>query len=369
MTPAPEVVFQNFNYRTQPNLPNSRECRKPPDNGALDTLAKQIGGRLREAGGQSTPKYTHLLFMVMGWNTDQAESVRNFNQLATNILRTNKGDERFRPLLIGVSWPSMWKLGSWWFLPDAAVSSSSFWAKKDQADQLGRRILAPLLIKAVLQARSETRTNIPVVMIGHSFGARALSAMFRPWQSVFRDITPWDWDSCYEPEPSEAWSFTSADRLVLLQGAVDIADVLGKESLLPSLLRPGSLTATMTASQFDSAVPTAFWANYIGNIETFRRACGPGAPASSEYDISSISCGEAVGSQKCLNDADEIAIDPNRVRDRRTIYYQNASRLINCRTPFGGGGAHSDVFRAETGIFLWNEIHAPSRPVMSESGT
>ena len=364
---APQVVFQNFNEGVQIALPSSRECPPPPDNGAIDAIAESINRDLRETEGPK-PKYTHLLVMVMGWNTDQAESVRNFNQLATNIqlathtVHATEGQKDFRPLVIGVSWPSTWKLNGWWIIPDAVVSASSFWAKKDQADQLGRRVLAPLLINAVLKARSELFAKIPVVVIGHSFGARALSAVFRPWESAFRGVVPWDRDSCYKPEPN-AFSFRDGDRLILLQGAVDISDVIGNDSILPALLRTDSLTAIMTASQFDSAVPTAFWANYIGNIETFRQACGESAKASPDYDLGSIGCGDAVsdqwGLQRCRNTAEMIKLDSSRQSDRHKIYYKNASRLINCRTPLGGGAAHSDIFRPETGSFLWNQIRVP----------
>ena len=48
--------------------------------------------------------------------------------------------------------------------------------------------------------------------------------------------------------------------------------------------------------------------------------------------------------------------DPGMEMAGKQLRYFEASRMINCNQYATGGGAHSDIFRRETGRFLMGEI-------------
>ena len=62
--------------------------------------------RLDDAGAGAG--YTHLVVMVMGWNTPQVQAFRNFGSLMGHLHAAAGGDRAFRPLFVGVTWPSFW---------------------------------------------------------------------------------------------------------------------------------------------------------------------------------------------------------------------------------------------------------------------
>ncbi len=68
---------------------------------ALDRLKQDIHEKMQKHS------YTHIVVGMMGWNTDQEEAVRNFNSVAKNV-KLAAGKEAFRPLFIGLTWPSKW---------------------------------------------------------------------------------------------------------------------------------------------------------------------------------------------------------------------------------------------------------------------
>ncbi|MEO5355546.1 MAG: hypothetical protein H7835_20400 [Magnetococcus sp. XQGC-1] len=77
---------------------------------ALDQLALSIRKDLD--GGQ----FTHVVVIVMGWNTPQEEAFRNFNSIVSKTRRSaNKDKNRthgaspFNPLVVGVTWSSKWE--------------------------------------------------------------------------------------------------------------------------------------------------------------------------------------------------------------------------------------------------------------------
>lgn len=104
--------------------------------------------------------YSHILVIVMGWNTSQSEAVRNFNDITGNIItasfeqrkeadtnpsaklnrmvvtrsrviepKEEKYNRDFRPLVIGITWPSYWSTG--------LVNVVSYPNKANDADELG----------------------------------------------------------------------------------------------------------------------------------------------------------------------------------------------------------------------------------------
>ena len=318
--------------------------------------------------------YTHVFLIVMGWNTQQEKAIRNYNAIVTNLAvevqnRTTKG-QRFKPLVIGVSWPSQWDLDSEWsFIPAAVVRSASFFTKKEQAEEIGQKILIPLIEQAILPARARAgkQTQTALVMIGHSFGARAMVA------GLQEPHTP-------PAVPEEA--FQEGDRLVLLQGAVQLHEMFEpgegatKRALVPRLQNT-PLRVVMTASVHDTAVHAAFWGWYTGDEQTYRAACGERdadgtvAPTPAYFrslDLSGFGCQHAIrpgawGLGLCQTTFPPgPPHEPSRPMNGARIRYWNASWMINCASHLSGGGAHSDIYRREFARFLLQEIGFPSGP-------
>jgi len=101
---------------------------------ALDHLRAALDARLADPTG-----YSHVLVIAMGWNTGQEEAVRNFNSLTNAAL--NAAAPGFKPLVIGVTWPSKW--ASAWL--DPVFKLASFPNKAHDADELGGTWLGVLL--------------------------------------------------------------------------------------------------------------------------------------------------------------------------------------------------------------------------------
>jgi hypothetical protein len=174
---------------------------------ALDELAKDMEARIvtrqitaaeQSSAGSTThavgsgAAYTHIVVVVMGWNTVQEEAVRNINSLVWNMERVH--DERppspepFNPLVIGVTWPSQWN--SDWI--DPAVKILSFPTKAGDADEVGMSWLGVLLHDTLPTVRRLVRDKLPemkskpVVVLGHSFGAKASSVAVCAGPAVIR---------------------------------------------------------------------------------------------------------------------------------------------------------------------------------------
>lgn len=133
---------------------------------ALESLRSDLRRRLKENS------YSHALVMAMGWNNDQKESIRRFNRINAN-LRFAAGDSaEFKPLVVGVTWPSVWFGGSK-ILPAKKLGHvTSYGNKAHDADEVGYT-WANMIVNQLLPAELPAKTKI--VLIGHSFGARLLS--------------------------------------------------------------------------------------------------------------------------------------------------------------------------------------------------
>lgn len=353
--PAPCLLYSIYTLteKARLNAEPLQSCRAPGGDDYATILYNSLKHRLLEHD------YSHIILMVMGWNTDQQEAVKNYNQIAGNIQlawrqnlaqnRGNPGKVPFNPLVIGVSWPSEWLLGDWSTIPAALVRGASFAAKKDQADEVGRGFLQPILTRAILPARMDSARQIPLVMIGHSFGARALAAMFFNY---------------HEYQGADSLAFLARDKLIMLEGAFDISELFDANGLLASLKGRSAndvLDVTMTASFEDTAFDLAIWGNYLGDSRTFTKVCSRPPSLDEPQLANAIECGEAVsdeswGLQLCNTVPKTVPIDESRVTTVGHVRYLDASKLINCQTPFGGGGAHDDFYRPEMGRFLADEI-------------
>lgn len=145
---------------------------------ALDRLYDAIKAKL----DQARPAYTHILVASMGWNNDQVESVRRYNALLGNLIAqarlegTPEG-QKFNPLVIGLTWPSVWGGDSFFNTINLITHVVSYPNKANDADEIGYTI-ANYLVNNILY-RLKLEHELKIVLIAHSLGARILSrAMF-----------------------------------------------------------------------------------------------------------------------------------------------------------------------------------------------
>ncbi|MDR7009673.1 hypothetical protein [Paraburkholderia strydomiana] len=353
---------------------------------ALKPLETQLTRDVKANG------YTHILVIVMGWNTSQDEAIRNFNDIAGNIVDAayeeklikdgKKGDtgkkdisrkpvsSPFRPLVVGVTWPSFWTSG--------VANFFSYPNKADDADELGLSWLNVLLYRTlpcVLKstAGANGKITLRTVLIGHSFGARAAT------RALFSSPVL-EQDSTENGKPPAS----VVDLAVGLQGAVSI------NRFVPSTSEEGApyrnfanLTGTrvvLTASDKDQATAWPSWYPAAGSIHSYRKACDgsnteyanvfscwtardiSGSDASNEpehksklYRPSRLCPG---GITDCTISEDEEA----KLAENKVMYIDTSAGITEFNTPGSGGGAHSDIYRLPMGRLLWHliHVHAPT---------
>ncbi|RRJ82919.1 hypothetical protein [Aestuariirhabdus litorea] len=293
---------------------------------ALNRLAISLRARIAAARRDGTP-FSHILVLTMGWNTVQEEALRNFNSIIKNIRLA--GGKAFNPLVIGVTWPSQWQ--SDWLGP--LYKLVSFPVKARDADELGLSWLGVLLHDTLPRADN----RLPVVVIGHSFGSRAASMATCVGPAI-------------HPPGGEAITPKPFPHLTLinLQGAFQIERLLGsggdRKIIFPGRCAnasQGDSRIFLTASVHDQAMDTAFWGVYAGNDKSYRRFCEQTTPP--------FNCLRA----RASGELESQAVNGS------PISYIDASELIYQNAYLSGGGAHSDIYRPEHGVLLWQLIAPP----------
>jgi len=258
-------------------------------------------------------RYTHLLVVVMGWNTIQEEATRNINSLTLQVVRASEG--KIRPLVVGVTWPSEW--GSDWV--DPLFKLASFPVKATDADEVGLTWLGVLLHDVIPQ----DTVRKPVAVIGHSFGSRASAVATCIGPAIYRDSM--------EFKPKQV------NLLFNFQGAFGTSRLFEESEgrfKLPKRCA-NAQQFVMTASKHDQAVTMAVWGKYAGGQNSFNDYCS--------RNIDDLACAVA--------DKDgQLQYRPERSSGR--ITYVDASELITDNAYGTGGGAHSDIYRFEHGRLL-----------------
>lgn len=281
---------------------------------ALNLLGKDLDLTL------ASLRPTHLVVYAMGWNTYQTEAVENFRDLARQLnaaaQAAGASGTAFRPLVIGITWPST---------GTPLISGSDFGIKAKDADEVGAVWINTLLHREIKPLKQ--RHGFKVVVVGHSFGARATSRATFSWPLVSQEmgVPP------------------VVDLLVSLQGAysyqrfaavaADSKDVDGSEQAPYRDFTTAAGTVAITASTHDTAVTSAGHAPYfVGSIDAFDRS-KTGPQASRFTHVRARADGRIEG----------LACGPQKV------LYIDASDLIKDNKPGTGGGAHSGVFTSEIG--------------------
>ncbi len=342
---------------------------------ALVSLQDNLTKDLRQGN------YTHVLVIVMGWNTAQQEAIRNFNDLTGNLMAASleaaSGQQEspidrtraiqplakdrpagnFRPLVIGVTWPSYWS--------NSFGNVFSYSNKANDADEIGLSWLNKLLNETIPLSLQASGSHARVVALGHSFGARAMtravfsSPALAPLQGSF---------------PDQSMVSSSVDLAVGLQGAMSInrfAAQLGSEGApYRDYARLDKTKVVLTAATEDSATgaPFVVWTDPAGSIGSYRKAC---AQAGSVYqpifdcmtasDTSAIPGGRfevcKYGQAGCADPFDGTG------QGHKVAYIDASNGITQFNSPGSGGGAHSDIYRLPMGRLLWKlvEQYAPAR--------
>lgn len=330
--------------------------------------------------------FTHFVIVVMGWNTSQDEAIRNFNDIVGNMMdaaedmpfsrrfeeHSGKGQKPFRPLVLGVTWPSYWNTSK--------LNIFSYFDKADDADELGLTWLNVLVNRTiplvVAQAQKDRNGNaasgskLRIVLIGHSFGARAaMRALFSgpvldpPAIKVAAGAV-----GASVPNPM-------VDLAVGLQGAVSVNRFMQDRSSEGAPYRDFAHIGTkivLTASDKDEATNAPFWYEPSGSARTWKKYCSSAkdvfqcwhASDSTTYgqdgrvasgDFTVCPAGDA---DKCVPEL-TFPYDPE---DHHVLYLNTTDGITKYNTPDTGGGAHSDIYRLPMGRLLWTLTQTYARP-------
>lgn len=320
-------------YRSSATAPPVRDCNpeQPPEIASKDAYSSGWKGMdaLQQALNVdiASRAYTHIVVVVMGWNTVQEEAVRNINSIIRGIKHASEGSPgAFNPLVIGVTWPSQWN--SPWL--DPIYKLTSFGTKAKDADEVGLTWLGVLLGNTIPRANIQAKGSLPVVAIGHSFGARAatMAACDGP---VIADGSG--------PRSSKQ----TVDLLINYQGAFLTDRLLDKGP--DGALRdkcPRARSIALTSSKNDTAVKRALWGLYAGSEESYLEYCS--VPSTLINCVKANAAGQTI---------------PPPTFGRRVTYI-NSDALITYNAFYTGGGAHSDIYRDEQGVLSWSLIKALS---------
>jgi hypothetical protein len=320
----------------------------------------------------------------MGWNTSQDEAIRNFNDIVGNMMdaaedkqfsarfKDGGADERepFRPLVLGVTWPSYWNTSK--------LDIFSYFDKADDADELGLTWLNVLVNRTiplvVAQAQKDANgnpapgSNLRVVLIGHSFGARAaMRALFSgpvlnpPVVRVAPEVGP-------VPDPM-------VDLAVGLEGAVSVNRFIKDKSSEGAPYRDFAQIGTkivLTASDKDEATNAPVWYEPSGATRTWKKVCNS---AKNVFDCWNASDAINYGQDGKIASGDftvcPAGVDgkcvpestfPQDSNDRRVLYVNTTDGITTYNTPGTGGGAHSDIYRLPMGRLLWTLTETYAHP-------
>lgn len=282
-------------------------------------------------------KYTDVIVISMGWNTNQIEAVQNFNSLVHQLKKAAKSDAAFNPYVIGITWPSEW-VSSW---IEPIVRGISVANKANDADEVGVGWMRAIIQHGVLEVTQDPRYKTTrVTVLGHSFGARATSMavchagiLEAPADRGFSNVAP--------APNSVSW-------LIGLQGAYSL------NRYLPSGAGPYGvsygdcpavknhlLTASENdnAAQFSSEVLRA--SPFAGQISAWHSM-----KDGIHSQMFNFFTADSHGGVKLVEG----------LSSGRKWNYIDASNLVFYNAYGTGAGAHSDIYRAPMGLMLWNFI-------------
>ena len=276
-----------------------------------DELALEISSAV------ASGKYTHVVIASTGWNNYPEKAMNTYNSWIRYIAQAAKADgAEFKPYFIGMTWPSLWQ---------GAAFPFSIFNKANDADELGVGNINYLLWKAVMPAAKAGERKLPVVMIGHSLGARLVSRA-----AYSRKLL----NTC----PSNG----NVDVLIALQGAFRInrfaGNGAGTDGCIYNIDDPVNKFIA-TTSKYDGAMSWGFWSTYIGHHKTPQH----------------------IGDVRYRQNFQTVTVNDQGIASSfgdGPYVIANADKMIWRIPPGGRGleGAHSDMKDKEAGLFMWSFI-------------
>ncbi len=293
----------------------------------------------------ASKSHSHILVICMGWNTDQQESIRNFNSLYGYLMEAAKSDPAFKPLVIGITWPSEW----------AGFQPLSYPVKADDADETGLVWVSYLLKKVLFPVQAAADSVSPssapkLVLIGHSFGTRVLT----------RALASIKYESKAQGSDSE-----KVNLFIGLQGAFSARRFVdtpwyrkGLEGAPYRELRKLRTRFVFTWSSHDKANPVA---GYVTGASHIGGEFGYVLAEKNGEIFENLDSG-FVDKLASLRGGDESSLTALKNKAMEKILLADASNIIKDH-PYGKGGyAHSDIYKPEIGRFMWNLIRAYALP-------
>jgi len=256
--PKPIYVSHLYAYRDRNSCslysvyPESRMCAgqkqaaQPGFISGIDALVSAFDSHIKPA--LTSGRFTHVMFMAMGWHNDQQVSVCRYNAISEATQRASKAMKRpFKPYIVGVTWPSAWFSASPVDFIDTAGHLGSVFNKADDADEVGY-LVGNLIANRLIPLANQHQ--IPFVALGHSFGTRIIN------RSVFsRDLLRGG-PVGSGPELTIALQPAHSIFRFLPRGGVEghpFVKLDGLDSVLVA-----------TSSVHDTATPLAIWSRYVG---------------------------------------------------------------------------------------------------------
>ncbi|CUH78931.1 hypothetical protein [Tropicibacter naphthalenivorans] len=173
---APDVLHSAYSHSAFGTWDNEPGNAYEAGWQALDRMQGQILDDIAAAKARGHP-FTHIAFLAMGWNNDQFEALDRYNAIVHHTRRAAQAQgQRFHPLVIGITWPSVWGGTSVVDLANRALHIGSYPVKADDADEIGYGI-ANHVMNAILP-HIEAQTGLRTIAIGHSMGARMMTRAY-----------------------------------------------------------------------------------------------------------------------------------------------------------------------------------------------
>ena len=304
-------------------------------------LAVQIHGNLQKA----KHPYTHILVYAMGWNTDQQETIRNVNSLVTQLDKTNSNGT-FKPLVVAISWPSEWK----WPVGEWLGKLASYAVRTDDADEIGVLWVNLILRNILVPAKHEY--GIPLILIGHSFGARMLTRAATSAELICTQCP-------HQPD--------DIDLVIGLQGAFSVNRFIpkrgfraGREGAPYREFKDFARKMMFTWSEHDDATPLAAWvtgARHVGSEPGYILSkANRNLDRFAHFKVENNNCGkiklkpEEGLETKTWNEAFDD--------DQYEVVMVDASEIVKYGAYGHWGKAHSDIFTPRIAELIWRSVKA-----------
>ncbi len=312
----------------------------------LDNLAERIKEDVKKNA------YTHIFFLSMGWNTDQQEAIRNYNSLIGQLRA--QGDETFNPLFIGLTWPSEW---SWPWALEEIGKPVSYIVKAPDADEVGILWGSYILRKILIPAKKMKKKNIPLILLGHSFGARVIT------RSVFG--YPGQYPEFESPTPEDI------DLVLSIQGAYSVNRFVkgaGEEGAPYQSYDQYAKKFVLTWSMSDTANPIAACvtgAKHAGGKPGFKTSLNsPTVFDQFKINVEGDNCNfDMIYTNTSINSDDDVKEEGAKKNPWTSLGEINdkvamidASSLVKFSPYNKGGKAHSDIYTPGMAAFIWDVI-------------